>query len=86
LKEGKFACISDFIQNHTLTYCRYLAAAVVIAFYVPYKIWYRTPFIRAHNMDLVAGRREMNIEQLIAEERAERESWPTWKRWYKFFC
>jgi len=37
-------------------------------------------------MDLVAGRREMNIEQLVAEEKAERASWPKWKKVYKFFC
>jgi len=37
-------------------------------------------------MDLVAGRREMNVEQLIAEEKAERATWSKGKRIYKFFC
>ncbi|KAF2429860.1 amino acid transporter [Tothia fuscella] len=64
----------------------YLAAPIVIAFYVPYKIIYRTPFVRSHNMDLHSGIRELNLAELIAEERVERATWPKWKRWYKFFC
>ncbi|KAF4552378.1 Amino acid permease-like protein 30 [Elsinoe fawcettii] len=64
----------------------YLAAAVVVAFYVPYKLYFRTPFVRSHNMDLVSGRREMNIEQLISEEKAEQAAWPRWKKVYKLFC
>ncbi|EMC91393.1 hypothetical protein BAUCODRAFT_326683 [Baudoinia panamericana UAMH 10762] len=58
----------------------YLAAPVVILFYIPYKLWYRTPFVRSHNMDLHTGIRDLNVAELIAEERAERASWPRWKR------
>ncbi|KAG8623427.1 hypothetical protein KVT40_008403 [Elsinoe batatas] len=64
----------------------YLAAAVVLAFYIPYKLYFKTPFMRSHNMDLVSGRREMNIEQLIREEKAEQAAWPKWKKFYKLFC
>jgi amino acid transporter len=64
----------------------YLAAPIVIAFYVPYKIIYRTPFVRSYNMDLHSGIRELNLSELIAEERAERATWPKWKKAYKFFC
>jgi yeast amino acid transporter len=64
----------------------YLAAPVVIIFYVPYKLWYRTPFIRTYNMDLHTGIRDLNVSELIADEKAERRTWPTWKRIYKFFC
>ena len=64
----------------------YLAAPVVILFYVPYKIWFRTPFIRTYNMDLHTGIRDLNVSELIADEKAERETWPAWKRMYKFFC
>lgn len=64
----------------------YLAAPIVIAFYVVYKIWKRTPFIRSHNMDLHTGIRELNLVELIAEERAEKAAWPKWKKAYKFFC
>ena len=58
----------------------YLAAAIVVVMYIGYKVIYRTPFVRSHNMDLHTGRREMNIEQLVAEERAERAAWPKWKK------
>ena len=64
----------------------YLAVPVVLAFYIPYKIWKRTPFIRAHNMDLHTGIRDLNVAELIMEEKAERATWPAWKRVYKFFC
>lgn len=65
----------------------YLAAPVVIIFYVGYKIYHRTPlFIRARDMDLVTGRRDLDIQHLIAEERAEQAAWPVWKKVYKFFC
>lgn len=64
----------------------YLAVPVVILFYVPYKLIKKTPFIRAKDMDLVTGRRELDLTQLLAEERAERATWPAWKRWYKLFC
>ncbi|KAL1304970.1 hypothetical protein AAFC00_003876 [Neodothiora populina] len=64
----------------------YLAAPVVIAFYLGYKIWYRTPFVRSHNMDLHTGIRELNLAELLAEERAEQAAWPKWKKVYKIFC
>lgn len=37
-------------------------------------------------MDLHTGIRELNISELIEEERAERAMWPKWKRAYKFCC
>jgi len=64
----------------------YLAAPIVIIFYIVYKIWKKTPFIRSHNMDLHTGIRDLNVAELIAEERAERAAWPRWKKAYKFFC
>lgn len=64
----------------------YLAAPVVLLFYIPYKFIYKTPFIRAKDMDLVTGRRDLDIQHLIAEERAEQAAWPMWKKIYKIFC
>jgi len=64
----------------------YLATPVVIAFYVVYKIWKKTPFMRCHNMDLHTGIRDLNIAELVAEERAEQATWPKWKKVYKFCC
>ncbi len=64
----------------------YLAAPIVILFYLGYKFWFKTPFMRCKDMDLVTGIRELNLPELIAEEKAERDSWPRWKKAYKLFC
>jgi len=64
----------------------YLAAPVVLAFYIPYKIYYKTPFMRTADMDLVTGRREIDTAELIEAERMEKMRWPAWKRVYKTFC
>jgi len=64
----------------------YLATPVVILFYVVYKVWKKTPFMRTHNMDLHTGIRDLNIAELVAEERAEQAQWPKWKKVYKFCC
>lgn len=64
----------------------YLALPVTIAFYIPYKLYFRTSIVRSHNMDLHTGIRELNIDALIEEEREERKRWPRWKKVYKFLC
>lgn len=74
---------SELVQNW---FSVYLAAPVVILFYVAYKLYYRTKFVRSMDMDLVTGRRDLDIQHLIAEERAEQASWPVWKKVYKLFC
>jgi amino acid transporter len=75
---------SDAIaQNFFLAY---LAAPVVIAFYIPYKIYYRTPFMKTSEMDLQTGRREIDTPALIEAERVERAQLPRWKKIYRIFC
>jgi amino acid transporter len=64
----------------------YLAAPIVIVFYLGYKFWFRTPFMRCKDMDLRTGMRELNLPELLAEERAERAAWPRWKKAYKVVC
>jgi amino acid transporter len=64
----------------------YLAAPVILIFYLGYKIYWRTPIVRSHNADLHTGVRDLNLAELIAEEKAEQAAWPAWKRAYKFFC
>jgi yeast amino acid transporter len=64
----------------------YLALPIVLAFYLPHKLYYRTKIIRSHNMDLHSGIRELNLAELIAEEKAEKQAWPMWKKVYHFFC
>lgn len=64
----------------------YLAGPVVLLFYIPYKLWFKTPIIRAKDMDLHTGRRDLDLQYLIEQERAEQAEWPAWKKVYKFFC
>jgi yeast amino acid transporter len=71
--------VSNFFQA-------YLAAPIVLAFYIPYKIYYKTPFVTVDMMDMKTGRRDLDLGHLLAEERAERAAWPAWKRAYKFLC
>lgn len=64
----------------------YLAAPVILLFYIFYKVLYRTPFMRCKDMDLQTGMRELNLTELLAEEELEIAAWPKWKRAYKFLC
>ncbi|RAL60313.1 hypothetical protein DID88_000089 [Monilinia fructigena] len=64
----------------------YLAAPVVLMFYIPYKLYYKTPFMKASDMDLVSGKRDLDTPALIEQDRVERASWPAWKRLYKTLC
>ena len=64
----------------------YLAVPVILTFYISYKIINKTTFVRAKDMDLTTGRRELDLAQLLAEERAKRATWPLWKKVYRFFC
>ena len=64
----------------------YMAAPVILLFYVAYKLWYRTPFMKVEDMDLTTGMRELNLLELLVEERKEQAEWPRWKRWYKILC
>ena len=64
----------------------YLAVPVVLLFYIPYKIYYKTPFMRCKDMDLRTGIRELNLRELLAEEEVEKAAWPKWKKAYKVVC
>ncbi len=73
----------DIAQSFFLAY---LAAPVVILFFLSYKIWFRTSFMRSINMDVATGRREIDTPALIEAERLEWVALPKWKRIYKIFC
>ncbi|KIW30516.1 uncharacterized protein PV07_06257 [Cladophialophora immunda] len=64
----------------------YLAAPVVIAFYIGFKLWKKTPIRRVKDIDVVSGRREIDLEHILAEERAIRATWPWWKKTWNTFC
>jgi len=71
--------VIDFFQA-------YLAAPIVVVFYLFYKIRYRTKIVKIRNIDLQTGRRELDLRQLLKEERLEQRQWAAWKKVYKFFC
>jgi yeast amino acid transporter len=73
------ARVQSFFQS-------YLAAPIVIVMYIGFKIVRKTPFRRAATIDLDSGIREFNLAELLEQDRAERASWPAWKRVYKFIC
>jgi hypothetical protein len=58
-----------------------LALPIILACFVGWKIWHRTRFMRASEMDLITGRRELDLAQSKAEELAERATWPMWKKY-----
>lgn len=65
----------------------YLAAPVVIAFYIFFKLWKKNwKFHRLADIDIVSGRREIDLAQILADERAVQATWPWWKRMYNLFC
>ncbi|KAK9366672.1 amino acid permease-domain-containing protein [Lipomyces kononenkoae] len=75
--------------NATDFFQAYLAAPVVLVFYIFYKIWKRTPFVRPSQADLVTGRRDVDIPALVEELRIEKEELRqrnVFFRIYKFWC
>ncbi|KAK5951670.1 histidine permease [Knufia fluminis] len=64
----------------------YLAAPVIVAFYIVYKVWKRPGYVRLRDVDLFTGRRDLNVKMLVAMEREEQRTWPRWKKIYKFLC
>ncbi|RDW70358.1 hypothetical protein BP5796_08755 [Coleophoma crateriformis] len=64
----------------------YLAAPIVILFYVGYKVARRTSIKRISDIDLDTGMRDLNVAELVAEERAEFATWPLYKRVWNTVC
>jgi amino acid transporter len=74
--------VENFFKN-------YLTVPVVLAFFIPWKIWHKTSFVRAKDMDLTTGVRELDIDKLIRENLEERErvkSKGILYRIYHFWC
>ncbi|KAL5353900.1 histidine permease [Pseudogymnoascus australis] len=74
---------NEIAENFFLAY---LAAPVVLFCYFPYKFYFKTPFMRTNNMDLVTGRRALDTAELIEEEMLEKRAWPKWKKAYRYIC
>ena len=64
----------------------FLAAPIVLICYIVWKVWKKTPFMRPSTIDLETGRYSPGGQQMIDDERAERRSWPIWKKVYMQFC
>jgi len=64
----------------------YLAAPIVIVFYVGFKLIKKTKFKRLQDIDVTSGRRELDLASVLAEERAIQAQWPRWKKIYKTIC
>ncbi|KAK0731671.1 amino acid permease-domain-containing protein [Lasiosphaeris hirsuta] len=67
-------------------FLQFLCVPIVVATYLGYKLWFRTPWIKARNIDVDTGRKEFNLPILVQQERDERSGWPAWKKVYKFLC
>lgn len=81
---GESPNASGFFQS-------YLGFVVLIVFYFGHKVWKGNwiLFVRAVNIDVDVGRRELDIEALkeeLLEEKRELAMKPFWYRWYRFWC
>ncbi|EXJ67600.1 AAT family amino acid transporter [Cladophialophora psammophila CBS 110553] len=65
----------------------YLAAPIVIAMYVGYKLVKKTKLRRTSEIDITSGRREVpNLMEILEEERRVQATWPWWKKSWKMVC
>ena len=58
---------------------QYLAAPVVIAFWLIGYLWKREGWLRTSQMDVDTGRRELDWDEINAY-RAKVAAWPAWRR------
>ncbi|CAI4061277.1 amino acid permease SKDI_07G0060 [Saccharomyces kudriavzevii IFO 1802] len=101
---GIFICILMFIAqfyvglfptgtapNAKDFFMAYLSFPIVIAFYVAHKLWKRNwkLYIKAEDMDIDTGRREVDrdlLKQEVAAERTHLAARSIWYRTWKFWC
>jgi len=70
--------VSDF-------FAVYLGMPIILLFYSGYKIYYRTPWIRIEDIDLISGKNEVD-PLLFIKVKEDKASWPAWKVVYKALC
>ena len=73
-------------QIATNFFAAYLAAPVVLLFFLGYKLWYRTSMVKIKDIDLQTGRHEADSALWRDKRREERSQWPRWKKVYKTMC
>ncbi|KAK3341720.1 amino acid permease-domain-containing protein [Lasiosphaeria hispida] len=67
-------------------FLQFLCVPIVGATYLGYKLWFRTRWVSARDIDVDTGRKGFNLPILVQQERDERSAWPVWKKVYKFLC
>lgn len=63
-----------------------LSIPIILAFYFIFKLVKRTKIKKISEIDITSGRREMNLAEILAEERAIQAKWPWWKKAYRTVC
>jgi len=64
----------------------YLAAPIVLAFFLFWKILKRTRFVRSMDVDLISGRRDLNLAEIKAQDMEEQSHWNRAHRIYHWLC
>lgn len=67
-------------------FLKWMGAPIVLIFFLGHKLYYRTSPVRVRDMDIDTGRRDFNVPILVQQEKEEWETWPKWKRFYKYMC
>lgn len=55
----------ELVENFFL---QYMAAPIVMAFYLAHRIWFRTSPVRTRDMDIDTGRRDFNLPILVSRK------------------
>ncbi|KAL1305800.1 hypothetical protein AAFC00_003963 [Neodothiora populina] len=73
----------ELVENWFMAY---LAFPIVLISYFAFKFWKKTKIISIHDIDVTSGRRDLDLSEILAEERAQQAAWPWYKRAYKLVC
>jgi len=74
------------VPNAASFFEAYLAVPIILAFFIFWKVFKRTRWVKTMEIDLVSGRRELNLVELKAQEREEQAKWGKMKRVYFWLC
>ena len=63
-----------------------LSIPILLLFYFAFKFIKKTKIKKISEIDIYSGRRELNLAEILAEERAIQAKWPWWKKVYRTVC
>ncbi|RKF61663.1 General amino-acid permease GAP2 [Erysiphe neolycopersici] len=75
----KFEILQGFLQA-------YFTVPFVFLFFISYKLYYKTSFMKINDMDLDTGRREMDANEINQQLFESLENLPRWKKVSRIFC